>query len=136
MSGLLRTLYSALTMSVNVVAVALSCDPALTRLFTPLHPVLGRFEVCTTERPFAEVARADWTVEELEPLDAFGGAGPYDRAAVARLYGGQRVKVARGWTQDNGRFESVTILSPYPDASLTRLQGGTLVIRWVLTDGH
>jgi hypothetical protein len=135
-SGLLRTLYSGLATSVNVAAVVLSCDPALTRLFTPLHPVLGRYEVCTTERPIDELARADWRIEELEALDAFGVAGPYDRAALARLYGGQRVKVARGWTEDTGRFESVTILSPYPNASLTRLQEGTMVIRWILTDGH
>jgi len=31
-----------------------------------------------------------------------------------------------------GRFESITRLSPYPDASLTRLLPGTLEIRWTL----
>ena len=50
----------------------------------------------------------------LEPLDAFGAAGPYNRAALARLYAGKRVRVARGWIERGDRFESVTLLSPYP----------------------
>ncbi len=126
-------MYSCLTAAVNVAVLALACDPGLTRLFTPLRPVLGRYEVCTTERPIADVARADWTVEELEPLDAFGAAGMYDRSALTRLYGGQRVRVARGWIQDSSHFESVTVLSPYPDASLTSLQHGSMVIRLIIS---
>jgi hypothetical protein len=69
------------------------------------------------------------TVEPLEALDAFGSAGSYDRFAVARLYGGTRANVAHGWREDDGRFESVTLISPYPDASLSRLLPGTMVIR-------
>jgi len=38
--------------------------------------------------------------------------------------------VARGWIEYGNRFESVTLLSPYPDATLTRLLPGTMVIRW------
>ena len=71
--------------------------------------------------------------EQLEPLDAFGAAGSYDRAALARLYAGKRVRVARGWIEYADRFESVTLLSPYPDGSLTRLLPGTMVIRWTLS---
>ena len=71
-------------------------------------------------------------MEALEALDAFGTAGTYDRAALARLYGGTRVQVARGWTIHGTRFESITRLSPYPDRSLTHLLPGTLEIRWTL----
>jgi hypothetical protein len=114
-------------------ATLLSCDPALTALFTPPRPGLGRYEVCTTTNPLVEVAAAGprfGPIEVLEPFDAFGAAGPYDRAALARLYAGTRVRVARGWMADVDRFESVTLLSPYPDATLTRLLPGTMVIRW------
>ena len=122
----------------------LTCDPALTRLFTPLHPQWGEYEVCTDSRAIeAVVAAGDGStfvgasegvhysdVADVEPLDAFGRAGTYDHPRLARLYGGERVKVARGWKLDGDRFESVTLLAPYPDASLTRLEEGTMVIRW------
>lgn len=107
----------------------LSCDAVLTTLFTPARPQLGRYEVCTTREPLTAVARPRWRIETLPPLDAFGAAGPYDRAALSRLYGGRRVGVARGWTEEGNRFESLTLISPYPDATLSRLMPGTLVIR-------
>ena len=116
------------------------CDPALTALFTPSHPRVGHYQICTTSDRIEDVV-ADRTlegvpptygrVEALEPLEAFGTAGPYDRFAVARLYGGRRVQVARGWRQLDDRFESITLFSPYPDASLTHLMPGTMIIRWV-----
>ena len=68
----------------------------------------------------------------MPPVDAFGAAGPYDRAALSRLYGGRRVIVARGWTEHGNRFESITLISPHPDATLTGLMPGTLVIRHVI----
>jgi hypothetical protein len=107
-----------------------SCDPALTTLFTPRKPLLGRYEVCTDSRPLPELA-SDWKVESLESVDAFGTAGSVDRAALARLYGGTRAQVARGWTLTADRFETVTLVSPYPNARLTQLESGTLIIRWV-----
>ena len=67
----------------------------------------------------------------MPPLDAFGSAGPYDRA-LARLYGGRRVTVARGWTEHGNPFESLTLISPRPGATLARLMPGTLVIRHVI----
>ena len=73
----------------------------------------------------------DGPIEALEALDAFGTAGTYDRPALARLYGGTRVQVARGWRRTGARFESITRLSPYPDALLTRLLPGTLEIRFI-----
>ena len=122
-----------------LLAAALSCDPALTALFTPLHPRLGRYEVCTTDEPLDRVAAPTpdgpryAPSEMLEPLEAFGAAGPYDRAALARLYGGKRVRIARGWVDRGNRFESVTLVSPYPDATLTRLYPGTMAIKWTVT---
>jgi hypothetical protein len=110
------------------------CDPALTTLFTPREPLLGRYEVCTDSRPLAGLA-SDWKVESLESVDAFGTAGSVDRAALARLYGGTRAQVARGWTLTADRFETVTLVSPYPNARLTRLEPGTLIIRWVCDRG-
>ena len=120
---------------VLLITTLVSCDPALTALFTPPRPGLGRYEVCTTTDPLGEVAERAagphyGPTELLEPFDAFGAAGSYDRAALARLYAGTRVRVARGWIRYVDRFESVTLLSPYPDATLTRLLPGTMVITW------
>jgi hypothetical protein len=109
--------------------ILVSCDPALVRLFTPAHPRLGRYEACASSQPIEPLNGGP--IQALEALDAFGGAGSYDRPALSRLYGGTRVQVARGWTLEGNRFTSITRLSPYPDASLTRLESGTLEIRFV-----
>jgi hypothetical protein len=107
-----------------------SCDPILAALFTPARPLAGRYEVCVVDG-----ARPDGyqygDSERLEPLDAFGAAGTYDRAKLAQLYAGRRVTMTRGWRHNEGRFESITLLSPYPDATLSRLNDGTLSIRWI-----
>jgi hypothetical protein len=110
--------------------ILVSCDPALVALFTPPHPHMGRYEVCTSAGAIQAVNGGP--IEALEALDAFGTAGRYDRPALAHLYGGTRVQVARGWTRTGDRFESITRLSPYPDASLTHLLPGTMEIRWTL----
>jgi hypothetical protein len=116
------------------------CDPALAALFTPAAPTAGRYEVCTHADPIdalAEAGRADGrhfsAAEALESLDAFGTGGTYDRSRLARLYGGTRVRVAHGWKESADRFESYTLLSPYPDASLAHLNPGTMEIHWVLS---
>ena len=108
-----------------------SCDAAFAALFTPERPLVGRYEVCTDARPLADVAPTDYVVETADPRDAFGDAGSYDRARLAQLYGTRRVRVARGWTEAGDRFESIILISPYPDATLTTLEPGTLVIRWI-----
>ena len=118
-----------------LLVAALVCDPTLTALFTPPRPNLGRYEVCTTTDPFEKVAAGEvhlGSSDLVEPLDAFGAAGPYDRAALTRLYAGKRVRVARGWIEHADRFESITLLSPYPDATLTSLLPGTMMIRWIM----
>ncbi len=114
------------------------CDPLLGALFTPPRPELGRYEVCTTSAGLESAAAdtgtggQDVRIEALEALEAFGAAGPYNRAALARLYGGTRVRVVRRWQQRGNEFISETLLSPYPDATLTRLNSGTMVIRFTL----
>jgi hypothetical protein len=113
----------------TVLILLASCDPALVALFTPAHPRLGRYEVCASDAPLQPVNGGP--VEALEALDAFGTAGTYDRPKLSRLYGGTRVQVARGWARTGEQFESITRLSPYPDASLTRLRPGTLEIRFI-----
>jgi len=109
--------------------ILVSCDPALLRLFTPAHPRMGRYEVCATSEPIQPLNGGP--IQSLEALDAFGAAGSYDRPALSRLYGGTRVQVARGWTLIGNRFESITRLSPYPDATFTHLQSGTLEVRFI-----
>jgi len=64
----------------------------------------------------------------LHPLDAFGQTGRYDRARLARLYGARRPRVARGSRAADGALEAWTLVSPYPDSSLRRLEPGTLAL--------
>ena len=115
---------------VGLILLGLTCDPTLAALFTPLRPLGGRYDVCVTDgdRPdgyhYGEP-------EGVEPLDAFGTAGSFDRAKLAQLYGGRRVTVVRGWRQDGNLFESVTLLSPYPNNDLSELRQGTMIIRWI-----
>jgi hypothetical protein len=109
-----------------------ACDPRLGGLFTPPRPRVGIYEVCTTAAPIAEVADPRWTVEQLAPLDAFGAAGRYDRAALTRLYGGRRAQVARGWIQRGDAYEAITLISPHPNHALTSLEPGTLRIRLII----
>jgi hypothetical protein len=109
-----------------------SCDPAFAMLFAPASPRLGSYEVCSTTEALTAIVPPEWRVEATVPLDAFGTAGRYDRSALARLYGGRRPMVARGWIQQGNQFESVTVISPHPDVTLSRLLPGTLVIRHVI----
>ena len=118
-----------------LIAALVTCNPALAALFTPSRPQLGRYEVCTTPEPIEVHAPAGVAIGALEPLDAFGAAGPYDRFALARLYGGRRVRIARAWTSRGGVFESQTFLTPYPDATFTHLISGTMIIRLRISRG-
>jgi hypothetical protein len=108
------------------------CDSALAALYAPPHPQLGRYEVCTAGAPLDRMADPAWPREQMAPLDALGGAGRYDRAAVARLYGALRPTVARGWIRRGNELESVTLISPWPDRTATRLEPGTLIIRLII----
>ncbi len=96
--------------------------------------------MCTTASPLEEAAEADASVhaaqvgvvDAVDPLDAFGTSGPYDRSALSRLYGGRRARVARGWWRDGRVLVSTTYVSPHPDRTFTTLVPGTLVIRYIL----
>jgi|WetSurMetagenome_2_1015567.scaffolds.fasta_scaffold45026_3 hypothetical protein len=132
---LLLALFEASTLSgatASPFTVDCSPEPLLTALFTPRHPQLGRYEACSTARPITEIIPANWKVESLGALEAFGLAGPYNRSDLARLYGGRRIRVARGFDQSADRFESFELVSPYPDATFSRLLPGTLIIRYVV----
>ena len=130
--------------------------PALARLFTPLQAPVGVYTVTilpegieaalglvkTALAPDAAAGNppGSWQVQSLDPLEAFGTAGVYDRSKVARLFNGRRVSVVRGPVERGGRVvAAVTLLSPYPDATLSRLEKGTMVIRvagsWQLLAG-
>ena len=107
-----------------------SCDPALVPLFTPPHPHLGRYEVCASSdadpgrSTAARSRRSRRSTPSARPAPTIGRRWPGCTAAPAcRSRAAGR---ARG-----DRFESITLLSPYPDASLTHLLPGTLEIRFV-----
>ncbi len=108
------------------------CDTSLQALFTPPYPRFGRYETCVSQSGLAGIIPPGWQVHALDPLDAFGLAGPYDRSALARLYGGQQALVARGWIEESGGLESRTYISPHPDVELRRLVPGTLIIRFII----
>ena len=69
-----------------------------------------------------------WTPQAMIPYDAFGLSGSYNRWKVAGLYRSRRANVARGPRLDQGALESWTLIAPYPDEALHRLETGTLII--------
>ena len=69
-----------------------------------------------------------WQPQRVAATEAFGTGGPYDRWQLVRLYGARGPRVARGAILRDGRtVESWTLVSPYPDATLRRLEPGTLL---------
>jgi hypothetical protein len=94
-------------------AAPLDLDAALSRLG----------HTAATERA------GEWMPHPTAPTDAFGQAGRYDRTALVRLYGPRQPRVARGARLEQGRVtESWTLISPYPDPSMRRLEQGTLLL--------
>jgi hypothetical protein len=69
-----------------------------------------------------------WAPQAQIPYDAFGLSGSYNRWKVAGLYRSRRARVARGPRVDQGRMESWTLIAPYPDVHLQRLEPGTLIL--------
>ena len=72
-------------------------------------------------RRWPSVIPAGWPVDAVAATDVFAAADPRVKRVVAILYGGQRPLVARGWIAREDQLESVTLISPRPDPSLTRL---------------
>jgi hypothetical protein len=70
-----------------------------------------------------------WQARPALPWDAFGQAGRYDRSAMARVYLARQPRVARGARLEDGRVvESWTLIAPYPDTTLNRLETGTILV--------
>jgi hypothetical protein len=109
----------------------------MTRLFTPAAAPGGVYTAHRLSEPIEAVAGRlrsmaglpeGWTLESLAPIDAFGSDTPYDRARLARLYGASRPRVARGALSLDGCRAAVTLISPYPDLTLSTLDQGTLAV--------
>ena len=56
--------------------------------------------------------------------------GLYDRARLARLFNGKRVTVVRGSLLQQGQRLAYTLVSPYPDPTLSPIVEGTMVIEF------
>lgn len=70
-----------------------------------------------------------WQARPAGPFDAFGEAGRYNRFRLARLYGATHALVARGPRGSGAAVSEMwTLISPYPDPDLSRLEPGTLVL--------
>ena len=115
--------------------------PGLTRLFAPAGPrgeayrafvsPLALDEVLARLRDDPDLLRPPgaWQAAATAPLDAFGQAGGYNRWQLVRLYGARPPRVARGPRGTVARVvESWTLVSPYPDETLQRLEPGTLLL--------
>ena len=120
--------------------------PEYVRLFTPLRAHTESYRAYVSPRSMGDVLRqlesdlsllsppGAWTPTALLSSDAFGLSGSYDRAKMARLYGARRALVARGPRGGGGRpTQAWTLISPYPDRNLERLEPGTLLIVLNLT---
>jgi hypothetical protein len=114
-------------------------DPALTRLLTPASVAKGTYVVYRSDRPLrdvvAELSARDpnppvgaWKPERRDALEAFEAASRAHRFRIAELYRGVHPVVARGSLMRGGQRTAYTLISPYPDASLTRLEPGTMII--------
>ena len=115
--------------------------PAYRSLFAPMTTHADAYRMYVSARDLDAVLRAlqadqsllrppgAWQPRDMSPFDAFGQTGRYDRSRLARLYGGRGARVARGPKALDGRVvESWTLISPYPDPALQRLEPGTLLI--------
>jgi hypothetical protein len=120
-------------------------DPGLAAIFLPRHAPAGAYRLAVIDRPIeaardalmaalAPAARVDdppgaWAVRQADPLEAFGEGGIYDRARLARLFAGKPARLVRAPIERDGHaVASVTLLSPCPDAGLSRLSPATIVI--------
>jgi hypothetical protein len=105
-------------------------------LFTPARMPEGTYRTYVTSRPLDEVVRqlqadapGSFEPQTVVAGEAFGQSGGYNRWKLARLYGATRARVARGPRMEQGQVvEAWTLISPYPDVALERLEPGTLLI--------
>lgn len=105
------------------------CSDRLASLFAPIDPdAPGAYRVCRSAQAFEVLKPAGWPVEPMSAADAFAGAPPAVRRTLTLLYGGQAVRVSRGWRRRPPHIEAVTLIAPAPDDELLRLTAGTLVV--------
>jgi hypothetical protein len=116
-------------------------DAALTRLFTPLSVPPGMYLVYRSSEAIETLtarlraldpapAAGAWESTRPEAHGAFGQEGPYDRDRLARLFNGKRVTLVRGSLVHQRQHVAYTLISPYPDATLSRIMEGTMVIEF------
>jgi hypothetical protein len=116
-------------------------NPSLTRLFTPLAVPPGTYVVSTSTETIETLtarlkaqdpspAPGAWVASRPEASGAFGQEGLYDRARLARLFNGKRVTVVRGSLAQQGQRLAYTLVSPYPDPTLSHIVEGTMVIEF------
>jgi hypothetical protein len=107
-------------------------SPRFRRLFTPFGVPDGTYTTFVTPRSIDEVLAETGAAVHPQPLvalEAFGQSGGYNRWKLARLYGAKRARVARFPRAEDGKVvEAWTLISPYPDPTLERLEPGTLLI--------
>jgi len=118
-------------------------DDRLRRLFTPPAMPAGTYRVFVTGQSIEKVSdhyrtRAHGPTESApsegwRPApqsfgEALGPTAVYDRSKVGRLYRGRSPRVARGMVRRGDAIEAVVVISPYPDASLARLDPGTMIV--------
>lgn len=125
--------------AVLLIALVTASSPAHAVLFAPPGRA-GLFAFATTRERLDDVVayyrehwpspdRRSWMVERSGPNDVFDGAALFDRARLARLYGGRPIRVARGPMIENGRVtHTVLLVSPYPEPDLEHLNPGTLIM--------
>lgn len=133
--------YAAQGIGAEALAGEWRSAPEYLRLFTPLRAHTESYRSYVSPRSMSDVLRqlesdrlrlrapGAWTPAALLPSEAFGLSGSYDRAKLARLYSARRALVARGPRGEDGRpMQAWTLISPYPDRNLERLEPGTLLI--------
>ena len=114
-------------------------DATLTRLFTPrsvpsgtyvVHLSADSIEALTSRLRALDPTPSPgaWEPSRPEASNAFGQDGVYDRVRLARLFTGKRVTVVRGSLVLDGRRVAYTLISPYPNAALSAIEPGTMVV--------
>ena len=110
--------------------------PAYLALFAPSGPRAAAYRIYVTPLDLQTVLKqvssdpaalhppGSWLPIAQLPSDAFGQTGAYDRSRLARLYGATRATVARGPRAN----QTWTLISPYPNGDMRRLEPGTLLI--------
>jgi hypothetical protein len=120
--------------------------PVYVPLFTPRALPSGTYRTYTSRQdldtilgsgvlagirgdPSRQKGQSSFEAEAVIASEAFGQSGGYNRWKLALLYGATRARIARGPRLENGRVvEAWTLISPYPDPELERLNPGTLLI--------